>query len=80
MKQEMAEDPSDYTRENALMATIGSFLNEKYSRNMIILDKTWTNPTRPTKGYATILNEKNDTAWGKLDATGIRRPTHPAYL
>ena len=68
MKQEMAEDPSDYTKENALMATIGSFLNEKQPRNMIILDKTWTNPTRPTKGYATILNEKNDTAWGKLDA------------
>ena len=68
MKQEMAEDPSDYSKENALMATIGSFLNEKQPRNMIILDKTWTNPTRPTKGYATILNEKSDTAWGKLDA------------
>ena len=53
MKQEMAEDPSDYTKENALMTTIGAFLNEKQPRNMVKLDKTWTQPTRPPKGYAT---------------------------
>ena len=67
MKQEMAEDPSDLTKEAALMTTIGAFLNEKYPRNMVILDKTWNQPTRPPKGYATIRNEKNDSAWGKLE-------------
>ena len=67
MQGEMAEDPSDYTKDNALKMTIGAFLNEKQPRNMIKLDKTWTNPTRPPKGYANILNEKNDNAWGKLE-------------
>ena len=68
MKQEMAEDPSDITKENALMSAIGAFLNEKQPRNMIILDKTWTQMGRPPKGYAAILNEKNDSAWGKIEA------------
>jgi hypothetical protein len=67
MQGEMEADPSDYTKETALMATIGTFLNEKQPRNMILLDKTWTQATRPPRGYATILNEKNDTAWGKLE-------------
>jgi len=67
MRKEMAEDPSDFTKDNALRMTIGAFLNEKQPRNMIKLDKTWTNATRPPRGYATILNEKNDNAWGKLE-------------
>ncbi len=67
MRVEMAEDPSDYSKDNALLATIGAFLNDKQPRNMIKLDKTWTGKFRPTKGYATILNEKNDHAWGKLE-------------
>ena len=67
MKLEMAEDPSDYSKDNALRMTIGAFLNEKQPRNMIKLDKTWMNPTRPPKGYANILNDKNDNAWGKLE-------------
>jgi hypothetical protein len=50
------------------MNTIGAFLNEKQPKNLIKLDKTWTQPTRPPRGYATILNEKNDSAWGKLEA------------
>ena len=50
------------------MAAIGAFLNEQQPRNMIILDKTWIGSGRPLKNYATILNEKNDTAWGKLNA------------
>jgi hypothetical protein len=68
MKDAMAEDPSDLTKETALMNTIGAFLNEKQPRNLIKLDKTWTQPTRPPKGYAAILNEKNDSGWGKLEA------------
>jgi hypothetical protein len=67
MKQAMDEDPSDLTKKTALMTTIGAFLNEKQPRNMVILDRTWAQATRPPKGYATILNEKNDTAWGKLE-------------
>ena len=67
MKQEMAEDPSDYSKEPALMGALGEFLNDKQARNMIFLDKTWTQPMRPPKGYANILNEKTDSAWGKLE-------------
>ena len=65
MRKEMAEDPSDYTKDNSLRTTIGTFLNEKQPRNMIKLDKSWTQPTRPPKGYASILNEQNN--WGKLE-------------
>ena len=65
MRKEMAEDPSDYTKDNSLRMTIGTFLNEKQPRNMIKLDRTWTNATRPPKGYANILNEQNN--WGKLE-------------
>jgi hypothetical protein len=68
MKDAMAEDPSDLTKERALMNTIGAFLNEKQPRNMVILDKTWSQPLRPPKGYANILNEKPDQNWGKLEA------------
>ena len=67
MKQEMAEDPSDYSADNALINTITVFLNEKQPRNMIYLNKTWTQASKPPKGYATILNDRNDTGWGKLD-------------
>jgi hypothetical protein len=67
MKQEMAEDPSDLTKESALMNTIGAFLNEKHPRNLIKLDKTWTAAARPPKGYANILNDKPDNSWGKLE-------------
>jgi hypothetical protein len=67
MRKEMAEDPSDYSKDNALRMTIGTFLNEKQPRNMVKLDKTWTNPTRPPKGYANILNDGPDTKWGKLE-------------
>jgi hypothetical protein len=67
MKRDMAEDPSDLTKQTALMTTVGAFLNEKQPRNMVILDRTWAQATRPPKGYATILNEKNDSAWGKLE-------------
>jgi hypothetical protein len=65
MKREMAEDPSDLSKENALMATIGAFINEKHPRNLVKLDRTWTAATRPPKGYANILNEQNN--WGKLE-------------
>jgi hypothetical protein len=68
MKDAMKEDPSDLTKETALMNTIGAFLNEKQSRNMVILDRTWNQPLRPPKGYANILNEKPDQNWGKLEA------------
>jgi hypothetical protein len=67
MKNAMAEDPSDLTKESALMNTIGAFLNEKQPRNMVILDRTWAQATRPPRGYATILNEKPDQNWGKLE-------------
>jgi hypothetical protein len=67
MKQEMKEDPSDLTNETALLNTLSVFLNEKQPRNMIYLNKTWTLPSKPPKGYATILNDRNDTGWGKLD-------------
>ena len=63
--QEMAEDPSDYSKENALLATIGTFLNEKQPRNMIKLDKTWTGQRRPPKGYAT--HPQRTEQWGKLE-------------
>jgi Domain of unknown function (DUF927) len=65
MRGEMAEDPSDYSKDHALKATIGAFLNEKQPRNMIKLDKTWTQPMRPPKDYAKILNEQNN--WGTLE-------------
>ena len=65
MRTEMAEDPSDYSKDNALLATIGQFLNDKQPKNMVKLDKTWTGKFRPPKGYATILNEQNQ--WGKLE-------------
>jgi hypothetical protein len=67
MKDAMAEDPSDLTKESALMNTIGAFLNEKQPRNMVILDRTWPHATRPPKGYATILNERPNDNWGKLE-------------
>jgi hypothetical protein len=67
MQGEMAEDPSDLSKENSLIATIGAFLNEKQPRNMIKLDKTWSQPTRPPKGYATIYNDGPDSKWGKLE-------------
>jgi hypothetical protein len=67
MKDAMKEDPSDLTKEAALMNTIGAFLNEKQPRNMVILDRTWAAATRPPKGYATILNERANDNWGKLE-------------
>jgi hypothetical protein len=75
MKTEMAEDPSDYSKENALLATVGAFLNEKQPRNMVKLDKTWTGTGRPPKGYANILNDKIDNAWGKLEVQVSGEPT-----
>jgi hypothetical protein len=73
MRSEMAEDPSDYSKEVSLLSTIGAFLNDKQPRNMVKLDKTWTNPTRPPKGYATIQNEQNN--WGKLEVQVSGLPT-----
>jgi hypothetical protein len=67
MQSEMAEDPSDLTKETALMTTIGAFLNEKQPRNMVLLDKTWVQAARPPKGFATILNERANDNWGKLE-------------
>ena len=68
MKQEMADDPGDYTQDAAFLNTLGMFLNDKFPRNLVLLDKTWTLPTRPTKGYARILNTKpNDASWGTLE-------------
>jgi hypothetical protein len=65
MRTEMETDPSDYSKDNALLATIGAFLNDKQANNMVKLDKTWTGKHRPPKGYANILNEQNK--WGKLE-------------
>ena len=67
MKSAMEADPSDYSSPAGLLTTIGSFLNEKHSRNMVIQDKTWTRKGRPPAGYAKILNDKPDNGWGKLE-------------
>jgi Domain of unknown function (DUF927) len=64
MQGEMAEDPSDYSKDNALLSTIGAFLNDKQPKNMVKLDRTWTGKSRPPKDYAKILNEQNN--WGAL--------------
>jgi hypothetical protein len=67
MRQEMQDDPSDYSQDAAFLNTLGMFLNDKFPRNLILLDKTWTLPTRPLKGYAKILNTKPDGMWGTLE-------------
>ena len=67
MKAAMLENPSDLGTDIALINAIGAFLNEKWPRNLILLDKTWTSRTRPPKEYAKILNEKADTGWGPLE-------------
>ena len=67
MKREIAENPNDISTDIALINAMGTFLNEKLPRNLIILDKTWTSRTRPTKDYAKVLNEKTDTAWGPIE-------------
>ena len=67
MKQEMVENPSDLGSDKALLSAMGAFLGEKFPRNMIILDKTWTSRTKPPQGYAKILNDRLDTQWGALE-------------
>ena len=66
MKAEMDADPSNFAEDTALITTIGAFLNEKFPKNLVLLDKTWTSRTRPPKDYAKILNDKNDSAWGPI--------------
>ena len=67
MKQDMAENPNDLGSDIALLDKIGAFLNEKAPRNLIILDRTWTLRTKPSKDYAKVLNEKTDSAWGPIE-------------
>jgi Domain of unknown function (DUF927) len=74
MRKEMEVNPADYTKETALLLTLGEFLNEKRPRNMIILDKTWTQPKRPPKGYALIQNDGPDHKWGKLEVQISGKP------
>ena len=67
MKEEMILNPSDLGSDSALINVVGAFLNEKFPRNLIILDKTWTAKTRPPKDYARILNDKMDAQWGAIE-------------
>ena len=67
MQQEMTENPSDLSTDTALRNAIGSFINEKAPRNLIILDKTWTAKSKPPKDYAKVLNDKNEAGWGILE-------------
>jgi hypothetical protein len=67
MVKEMDDDPSDYTKDRALLNTLGNFLNDKFPRNLILLDRTWTAKGRPPKGYARVLNPKPDGQWGTVE-------------
>jgi Domain of unknown function (DUF927) len=67
MTQEMLDDPNDYGNEIALINSLSAFLNEKFPKNMVVLDKTWTQRCRAPKGYAKILNDKPDGAWGTIE-------------
>lgn len=66
MRDELSFSPNDYSKERALTNTISAFLNEMWPRNTIVLDKTWSQPSRPPKSYAKVLNERPDAQWGRL--------------
>jgi hypothetical protein len=67
MKADMDTNPSDLGNDDALQNMMGVFLNEKFPRNTLLLDKTWARPGRPTKDYAKVLNAKLDGAWGAIE-------------
>jgi Domain of unknown function (DUF927) len=48
---------SDYTNPSSVYDELGYLMNEK-SRHIIITDRVWSIPGRPTKDYAKVLNDR----------------------
>ena len=67
MAQEMADDPSDFGTDIGLLSTIGSFLNEKLPRNMVILNRTQVGPGKPSKDIKLINLKPPNFNWGTLE-------------
>jgi hypothetical protein len=67
MKQEMADDPSDFGTDTALVSTLGAFLNEKLPRNTVILNKTQMGAGKPSKDIKIINFKPPNFSWGTLE-------------
>jgi Domain of unknown function (DUF927) len=67
MKQEMADDPSDFGTDIALRSTLGAFLNEKLPRNTVILNRTQVGAGKPSKDIKIINLKPPNFNWGTLE-------------
>lgn len=68
MRRDIAILSNNLNTVGTLKSIIGSLVNDKLTRNTLILDKTWGRMGRPPKGFARVLNEpRNDINWGPAE-------------